>query len=47
VPQSQYRALRWQVDQLDAGKTANFSARAKVESLVTPTASTAAPLASK
>jgi uncharacterized repeat protein (TIGR01451 family) len=47
VPQSQYRALRWQVDQLDAGKTANFSARAKVESLATPAASTAAPLASK
>jgi uncharacterized repeat protein (TIGR01451 family) len=33
VPLVQYRALRWQVDQLEAGKTANFSARARVESL--------------
>jgi hypothetical protein len=33
VPLAQYRALRWQVEQLDAGKSANFSARAKVESL--------------
>jgi uncharacterized repeat protein (TIGR01451 family) len=33
VPLAQYRALRWQLDVLDAGKTANFSARAKVEGL--------------
>jgi uncharacterized repeat protein (TIGR01451 family) len=33
VSLSQYRALRWQVGQLDAGKAANFSARARVEAL--------------
>jgi uncharacterized repeat protein (TIGR01451 family) len=38
VPLSQYRALRWQVEQLDAGKSANFSARARVESLTSSTA---------
>jgi uncharacterized repeat protein (TIGR01451 family) len=45
VPLSQYRALRWHVEQLDAGKSANFSARAKVESLVS--SAIAAPVAAK
>jgi uncharacterized repeat protein (TIGR01451 family) len=45
VPLSQYRALRWQVEQLDAGKSANFSARARVESLTSGTAP--APIAAK
>ncbi len=45
VPLSQYRALRWQVEQLDAGKSANFSARARVESLSSGT--TPAPIAAK
>jgi uncharacterized repeat protein (TIGR01451 family) len=31
VPFAQYRALRWQVEQLPAGKSVLFSARAKVE----------------
>lgn len=45
VPFSQYRALRWQVEQLDAGKSANFSARARVESL--KSAAAIAPIAAK
>jgi uncharacterized repeat protein (TIGR01451 family) len=45
VPLAQYRALRWQVEQLDAGKSANFSARAKVESLAAGV--TVAPVAAK
>ena len=31
VPLAEYRALRWQLGQLGAGKTAQFAARAKVE----------------
>jgi uncharacterized repeat protein (TIGR01451 family) len=31
VPLAQYRALRWQVEQLSPGKTVVFSARARVE----------------
>ena len=31
VPLAEYRALRWQVGQLAAGKSAQFAARAKVE----------------
>ena len=31
VPLAEYRALRWQLGQLAAGKTAQFAARAKVE----------------
>jgi uncharacterized repeat protein (TIGR01451 family) len=39
VPLSQYRALRWQVDQLQAGKSVAFSARARVESVAEKLAS--------
>jgi uncharacterized repeat protein (TIGR01451 family) len=45
VPLSQYRALRWQVEQLDVGKAANFSARARVESLTA--SATPVPIATK
>jgi uncharacterized repeat protein (TIGR01451 family) len=38
VPLSQYRALRWQVEQLAAGKTVTFTARARVENNVTAAA---------
>jgi uncharacterized repeat protein (TIGR01451 family) len=38
VPLAQYRALRWQVEQLGAGKTVAFSARARVENSVTAAA---------
>jgi hypothetical protein len=31
VPLSEYRALRWQVGQLGAGKSVQFAARAKVD----------------
>jgi uncharacterized repeat protein (TIGR01451 family) len=41
VPFAQYRALRWQVDQLAAGKTVSFSARARVEPAAIATATTA------
>jgi uncharacterized repeat protein (TIGR01451 family) len=52
VPTASYRALRWQVDQLQAGKVVNFTARARVENSSGPLTSRAAstsvpPIASK
>jgi uncharacterized repeat protein (TIGR01451 family) len=52
VPATSYRALRWQVDQLQAGKVVNFTARARVENSNQPiarraSASQVPPLASK
>lgn len=41
VPLADYRALRWQIGQLDAGKSVQFAARAKVD------AASNAPLTSK
>jgi uncharacterized repeat protein (TIGR01451 family) len=42
VSLSQYRALRWQVDQLPAGKTVSFSARARVEAAAVASTTTSA-----
>jgi uncharacterized repeat protein (TIGR01451 family) len=39
VPLSQYRALRWTVDQLQGGKSVSFSARARVERVIEKVAS--------
>ncbi len=39
VPLSQYRALRWTVDQLQGGKSVTFSARARVERVTEKVAS--------
>jgi uncharacterized repeat protein (TIGR01451 family) len=38
VPLAEYRALRWQVGQLAAGKSVQFAARAKVDSTTSGTA---------
>ena len=46
VPLAQYRALRWQVDQLPAGKTVAFSARARVEPAAVASTSVPAPISS-